>query len=123
LTLTHFLPNLSLAFKEVSDSLWDWAKPSPSCVLVHLVKPELTWWIFYSWSFAPRRLEVAWKLSNLRVEAPRSLYYTFVLPEPSIYCLGDRCERGVDWKRSQRFCGLPQQHGCRPALMASWTMG
>jgi hypothetical protein len=37
--------------KPILVSLSTWWTPAP-------------WWIFFSWSLAPRRLELAWKLSN-----------------------------------------------------------
>jgi hypothetical protein len=47
-----------------SDSLWEKANLSPFSCSWALGGPLAPWWIFYSWSLAPRRLEVAWKLSN-----------------------------------------------------------
>jgi hypothetical protein len=47
-----------------SDSLWEKANPIPFLCSWALGGPLAPWWIFYSWSLTPRRLEVAWKLSN-----------------------------------------------------------
>jgi hypothetical protein len=47
-----------------SNSLWEKANPIPFLCPWALDEPLSPWWVFYSWSLAPRRLEVAWKLSN-----------------------------------------------------------
>jgi hypothetical protein len=62
-----------------SDSLWEKANPSPFLCSWALGGPLAPWWIFYSWSLTPRRLEVAWKALQSIVEAPRSLYYPHLL--------------------------------------------
>jgi hypothetical protein len=53
-------------------------KPSEHPTLEHLL---ISFKIFEAYftliAFAPRRLEVAWKLQSEIVEAPRSLYYPY----------------------------------------------
>jgi hypothetical protein len=106
-------------------ALESFGKHSENPTLEHLlILLNIFWSVFYSWSpLAPRHLEVAWKLSIVVWQLWEVCNCKSKIVEHSIYCLGDRCEGGVDWNRSQSPCGLPQQCGRRPALVMSWTTG
>jgi hypothetical protein len=59
-------------------ALENFEKPSEHPTLEHLlISLKIIEASFTLGAFAPRRLEVAWKLQSEIVEAPRSLYYPY----------------------------------------------